>query len=162
MSITNGAKAFFVSANPDYQSILQILSFVTFAIFAFGGLEVLGGLVDQTEDAERNFPKAIIVSALVISVGYAIGIFACGVFTNWNDVLSSQDVNLSNVAYVLMNNFGVQIGNAMGLSEIVSLQIGIWVARFVGLSMLLALSGAFFTLTYSPLKTLISGAPKEI
>ena len=138
------------------------MSFVTFAIFAFGGLEVLGGLVDQTEDAERNFPKAIIVSALVISVGYAIGIFACGVFTNWNDVLSSQDVNLSNVAYILMNNFGVQIGNAMGLSEIVSLQIGIWVARFVGLSMLLALSGAFFTLTYSPLKTLISGAPKEI
>ena len=160
--ITNGVKAFFVSPNPDYQSIIQILSFVTFAIFAFGGLEVLGGLVDQTEDAERNFPKAIIVSALVISVGYAIGIFACGVFTNWNDVLSSQDVNLSNVAYILMNNFGVQLGNAMGLSETVSLQIGIWVARFVGLSMLLALTGAFFTLTYSPLKTLISGAPKEI
>ena len=61
-----------------------------------------------------------------------------------------------------MNNFGVQLGNAMGLSETLSLQIGIWVARFVGLSMLLALTGAFFTLTYSPLKTLISGAPKEI
>lgn len=155
-------KAFTVSPNPDYQTIIQILSFVTFAIFAFGGLEVLGGLVDKTENAEKTFPKAITISAIIISIGYAVGIFACGMFTNWENVLSSSDINLSNVAYILMNNLGVQLGTAMGLTEATSLIIGTWVARFVGLSMLLALTGAFFTLTYSPLKTLIAGAPKEI
>lgn len=155
-------KSFTQSPSPEYQSIIQIFSFITFAIFAFGGLEVLGGLVDQTKDAERTFPKAITISAMIISIGYAVGIFACGLFTNWNDILSDDNVTLGNVAYILMRNFGVQLGNAMGLSQSVSLQIGIWVARFVGLSMLLALSGAFFTLTYSPLKTLMSGAPKEI
>ena len=160
--INNMINSFTVSSNPDYKSIIQIFAFITVAIFAFGGLEVLGGLVDQTKDAERTFPKAIIIAATVISIGYAVGIFACGMFTNWSNVLSGDNVNLSNVAYILMNNLGVEIGYAMGLSEAVSIQIGLWVARFVGLSMLLALTGAFFTLTYSPLKTLISGAPKEV
>ncbi len=161
-SIDSIITAFTVSPNPDYKGILQILSFITFAIFAFGGLEVLGGLVDTTENAEKTFPKAISFSAIIISIGYAIGIFACGVVTNWNDILSGEEVNLSNVAYILMNNLGFQLGKSIGLSESTSLLIGIWIARFVGLSMVLAFTGAFFTLTYSPLKTLISGAPKEI
>ncbi|MGL5560990.1 MAG: glutamate/gamma-aminobutyrate family transporter YjeM, partial [Paraclostridium dentum] len=134
----------------------------TFAIFAFGGLEVLGGLVDQTENAEKTFPKGLTLAAIVISVGYAIGIFACGTFTNWSDILSSSDVNMANVAYVLMQNLGYQLGIAFGTSQSVALTMGAWVARFVGLSMFLALSGAFFTLTYSPLKTLIEGAPKQV
>ena len=160
--VTNVVKAFTNSPNPAYQTPVTVLSFLTFAIFAFGGLEVLGGLVDQTENAEKTFPKGLTLAAIVISVGYAIGIFACGTFTNWSDILSSSDVNMANVAYVLMQNLGYQLGIAFGTSQSVALTMGAWVARFVGLSMFLALSGAFFTLTYSPLKTLIEGAPKQV
>ncbi|WP_373599965.1 glutamate/gamma-aminobutyrate family transporter YjeM [Paraclostridium bifermentans] len=160
--VSDVVKAFTNSPNPAYQTPLTVLSFLTFAIFAFGGLEVLGGLVDQTENAEKTFPKGLTLAAIVISVGYAVGIFACGMFTNWGDILSSSDVNMANVAYVLMQNLGYQFGVAVGASEATSLVMGAWVARFVGLSMFLALSGAFFTLTYSPLKTLIEGAPKEV
>ncbi|GAA0100640.1 MAG: glutamate/gamma-aminobutyrate family transporter YjeM [Paraclostridium bifermentans] len=160
--VTNVVKAFTTSPNPAYQTPLTVLSFLTFAIFAFGGLEVLGGLVDQTENAEKTFPKGLTLAAIVISVGYTIGIFACGMFTNWSEVLSGQNVNMANVAYVLMQNLGYQLGMAFGASQSVALTMGAWVARFVGLSMFLALSGAFFTLTYSPLKTLIEGAPKQV
>ncbi|MGL5650298.1 MAG: glutamate/gamma-aminobutyrate family transporter YjeM [Paraclostridium sp.] len=160
--VTNVVKAFTTSPNPAYQTPLTVLSFLTFAIFAFGGLEVLGGLVDQTENAEKTFPKGLTLAAIVISVGYTIGIFACGMFTNWSEVLSGQNVNMANVAYVLMQNLGYQLGMAFGASQSVALTVGAWVARFVGLSMFLALSGAFFTLTYSPLKTLIEGAPKQV
>lgn len=160
--ITNVAKSFTASPNPAYQTPVTVLSFLTFAIFAFGGLEVLGGLVDQTENAEKTFPKGLTLAAIVISIGYAIGIFACGMFTNWTDILSAENVNMANVAYVLMQNLGYQLGIAFGASQAVALNVGAWVARFVGLSMFLALSGAFFTLTYSPLKTLIEGAPKEL
>lgn len=156
------ARDFTVSPNPAYQTPITTLSFLTFAIFAFGGLEVLGGLVDQTENAEVTFPKGLTISAIIIAVGYALGIFACGMFTNWSAILSSPNVNMANVSYVLMNNLGFELGRSLGMPEASAITLGLWTARFVGLSMFFALTGAFFTLTYSPLKTLIQGSPKEI
>lgn len=160
--IENIAYSFTVSPNPSYQSVTSIFSFLTYAIFAYGGLEVLGGLVDQTENAETTFPKGVTIAAIVIAIGYSIGIFACGLFTNWNDILSVEGVNMANVTYILMQNLGYELGIALGISSQSAFTIGLWIARFTGLSMFLALSGAFFTLTYSPLKTLIQGSPKEV
>jgi amino acid transporter len=60
-----------------------------------------------------------------------------------------------------MNNLGYTIGESIGLSNSVSMQLGNWIARFVGLSMFLALTGAFFTLSYSPIKQLIEGTPAK-
>lgn len=157
-----GMMSFVNSPNPDYHSVTAMLSFLVFAIFAFGGIEAVGGLVDQTENAERTFPKGVAIAAIVISVGYALGIFCVGVFTNWGTTLSGENVNMANVAYIVMNNFGYTLGTSMGLDAAVAVQIGNWVARFVGLSMFLALTGAFFTLSYSPLKQLIEGTPAKL
>lgn len=165
--ITNGghaaqpitSEAFAQSPNPKYGSPLAVLSFLVFAIFAYGGIEVVGGLVDQTENSEVTFPKGITVSAIIIAIGYSLGIFLCGIFINWNDVLASKNVHMGNVAYVVMNNLGYQLGQGFGLSQSTSMTIGAWVARFVGLSMFLAFTGAFFTLSYAPLKQLIEGTP---
>ena len=160
--ITDIAKDFTTSPNPGYQTPISILSFMTFAIFAYGGLEVLGGLVDQTENAETTFPKGVTIAAMVIAVGYAVGIFACGMFTNWESILSLENVHMGNVAYILMNNLGYEFGLAFGLAQETSITIGLWTARFVGLSMFFAFTGAFFTLAYSPLKTLIEGSPSKL
>lgn len=156
------ASSFFTSPNPAYTSPIAVLGFLVFAIFAYGGTEVAGGLVDQTENAEKTFPRGIMISAIVISVGYAIGIFCVGVFTNFSEFLTGSNITMGNVAYLIMNNLGFQLGQAFGLSNAISVSIGNWVARFVGISMLLALTGAFFTLTYSPLKQLIEGTPKKL
>ncbi|RIV21089.1 glutamate/gamma-aminobutyrate family transporter YjeM [Alicyclobacillaceae bacterium I2511] len=156
------AHAFFQSPNPSYQIPIGMLSFVVFAIFAYGGLEVVGGLVDQTEHAERTMPKAIIISAAIIAVAYSLGIFLVGIFTNWHAIMDSSKVNLANVAYVVMQNLGYQIGLGFGLGQSTSLIIGAWVARLMGLSMFLALIGAFATLGYAPLKQLIEGTPAEL
>ena len=156
------ATAFTQSPNASYTSTIAIVSFMTYAIFAFGGTEVLGGLVDQTEKAEKTFPKGLLIAAGVISLGYIIGIFMIGIFTNWDAVLSSDFVNIGNVTYVIMQNLGYEIGQALSLSQEISVQMGLWMSRFVGLSMFLALAGAFMTLSYSPLKQLIEGTPKKI
>lgn len=162
-----GASSFFTSPNPSYQTPISIMSFLVFAIFAFGGIEVVGGLVDQTDKPEKNFPKGLAISAIIIAVGYAIGLFCTGIFTNWDSILGANGkygdiVHMGNVGYLIMNNLGYQLGAAFGATEAVAIQMGNWVARFVGLSMLLALMGAFFTMTYAPLKQLISGAPKGL
>jgi len=62
----------------------------------------------------------------------------------------------------MMQNLGYVLGQAMGLSTAAATTMGLWFARYTGLGMFLAYSGAFFTLTYSPLKTLILGTPKEL
>jgi amino acid transporter len=159
--ITSG-QAFTSAPNPAYQSPLAMLSFLVFAIFAYGGIEVVGGLVDQTENAEQTFPKGVTIAAIIIAIGYSVGIFMCGIFINWANVLSSENVHMGNVAYVVMANLGYSLGQGFGMNEVASLAFGAWVARFVGLSMFLALSGAFFTLTYAPLKQIIEGTPKEL
>lgn len=156
------AKVFVESPNPAYQTPVSVLAFIVFAIFGYGGIEVIGGLVDQTENAEVTFPKGITIAAIVISVGYSIGLFLCGVVTNWDAALSSDKVHMGNITYALMNNLGYQLGQAFGIGESASIVLGQWVSRFVGLSMFLALTGAFFTLSYSPLKQLIEGTPKKL
>lgn len=155
----------FLSPNADYTTMIQVFGFLVFAIFAYGGLEAIGGLVDETEHAEVTFPKGVAISSIVISIGYAVGIFMMGAFTNWIFAFthfSDEEVTLGNVAYIAMNNLGYQLGQALQLNETVSLTIGTWISRYMGLSMFLALTGAFFTLIFSPLKQLIEGTPKEI
>ncbi|MHC6180870.1 glutamate/gamma-aminobutyrate family transporter YjeM [Clostridium sp. JNZ X4-2] len=154
--------SFTVSPNPKYNNGLSILSFIVFAIFAYGGIEVVAGLVDQTEKPEKNFAKGITISAIVITLGYSIGIFMCGIFTNWKQVLSNPDVHLANVAYVIMQNLGYQLGISLNLSQSAALSLGAWIARFVGLSMFLALTGSIITLIYGPLKQIIEGTPKGL
>ncbi|MGV8982425.1 glutamate/gamma-aminobutyrate family transporter YjeM [Clostridium sp.] len=154
--------SFLKSPNPNYQSTLSIFAFLVFALFAYGGIEVAGGLVDETENAETTFPKGIIFASIVIAVGYSIGIFTVGIFTNWGKILSPKGVHMGNVGYVTMNNLGYQLARVFGGSEVFSVSMGDWMARYVGVSMVLALTGAFFVLAYSPLKQIIEGTPKEL
>lgn len=153
---------FISSPNPDYQSGLAMLSFLVFAIFAYGGIEAVGGLVDKTDKPEKNFAKGIILAAIVISIGYALAIFLWGVSTNWQQTLSNKTVNLGNITYVLMKNLGMTLGQAMQLTPENAVTMGTWFARVTGLSMFLAYIGAFFTLIYSPLKAIIQGTPKAL
>ena len=154
--------AFVSSPNKNYTSIIGMASFMVFALFSYGGLEVVSGLVDEAENPIKNFPKAIKLSAIIISVGYCIAILFVGFFTNWNSILTVGNVNMANVAYIVLNNLGTQIGNVLGFSQGNAVILGNFFARFIGLSMLLALTGAFFTVIYSPIKQLIEGTPKEI
>ena len=155
------------SPNPGYQSGIKILSFAVFAIFAYGGLEVVAGVVDKTENPEKTFPRAILISAIIIAIGYAILIFIMGAFTNWEFAFEkflpkNQEITMGNVAYVALNNMGYQLGLAFNATDATAVVIGQWFARYIGLSMFLALGGAYFTIIFSPLKQLIEGTPKEI
>lgn len=156
------ANSFTASPNPAYGTPMMVASFMVFSIFAFGGIEAVGGLVDKTQNAEKTFPKGVTIAAIIIAVGYALGIFLFGIFTNWSAILSDPSVHMGNVAYVMMQNLGYQVGIALNLSEPLAINVGLWMSRYMGISMVLALVGAFFALCYSPLKQLIEGTPDEM
>ena len=156
------AASFVQSPNPEYGGTLAVLAFVVYALFAYGGTEAVGGLVDETENPEKNFGKGLTIAAVIVAIGYSVGIFCVGIFTRWSDVLSADTVNKANASYIIMNNLGYQLGAAFGASANVCVQIGNWTARIMGISILLTLVGAVFTLIYSPLKQLIEGSPKGL
>ena len=141
--------SFVDSPNPEYAGSIAMLAFLVYALFAYGGTEAVGGLVDETENPEKNFGKGLTIAAIIVAVGYSIGIFCVGIFTNWSDTLSAATVHKGNASYVIMNNLGYQIGAVFGASQGVCVQMGNWAARIMGISILLSLSGAVFTLSYS-------------
>ncbi|SUP58909.1 Inner membrane transporter yjeM [Weissella viridescens] len=47
------AKSFIVPENPAFQSPMQLISFALYAVFAYAGMEQLGGMMEDIDDAER-------------------------------------------------------------------------------------------------------------
>ena len=153
---------FATSVNPQFQSPIAMISFMIYAIFAYGGLESMGGVTDSLDKPEKTFPRAIIISTIVIGIGYALNIFLWGITTNWNHVINHPDVNLGNITYVLMQNLGLELGKAFHLSTQTALTMGTIFSRLSAIGMLCAYLGSFFVLIYSPLKSFIMGSPKEL
>ena len=158
-----GMESLTVPLNVAYQgSPIMILSFIVYALFAYGGIEAVGGLVDKTENPKKNFPKGIVMAAIVIVIGYAFLIMLVGSFTNYNQILGADNITLGNVSYVIMSNFAAAFGRAFGATEATQIALAHGFARVYALIMLLALMGAMFTLVYSPLKQIIDGTPAEL
>ena len=153
---------FATSVNPQFQSPIAMISFMIYAIFAYGGLESMGGVTDSLDKPEKTFPRAIMISTVVIGIGYALNIFLWGITTNWNHVINHPDVNLGNITYVLMQNLGLELGKAFHLSTHTALTMGTVFSRLSAIGMLCAYLGSFFVLIYSPLKSFIMGSPKEL
>jgi len=158
-----GLSSFMQTPNPRYSGdMFASLAFIVYAIFAYGGIETVGGLVDQTENPEKTFPKGILISGALISIGYTLGILFVGVFTNWSEVMGGNGVNLGNAGFIVIANLGYSLGTSFGLGQAEAAAMGQWAARYAGLSMTLAFSGAFFTLMYSPLRQLMRGTPTKL
>lgn len=153
---------FATSPSAQFQSPIALISFVIYAIFAYGGLESIGGVTDSLDKPEKTFPKGIMIGGVVIAVGYSLAIFLWGVSANWNTVILAQKANLGNITYVMMQNLGLELGKAMGMSPAAAAIMGTTFSRFAGVGMLFAYVGSFFVLSYSPLKSFIMGSPKEL
>ena len=144
------------------------VAFLVYAIFAYGGVEAVGGLVDETEEPEKNFPKGVVTSAIIIAVGYSLMILMVGMFMNYQtggafmkDV-TAGNVSLGTIGYYTIAALGKALGAAFGMSASGASALGNIFARFMGLAMTLSLAGAFFTLCYSPVKQILAGTPEKL
>lgn len=153
------------SPNQTFGSMIASLGFLVYAIFAFGGMEASGGLVDEVKN-EKSYIKGMFFAGAIISIGYALGVFFVGTFTNWQTVMNAVDgngeplVNNATVTYVVTGQLGYTLGKIFGLNNPDVLRN--LFARFAGLGMFCTYIGAFFSLLYAPLKQMIEGTPKKL
>ncbi|KRN95162.1 glutamate/gamma-aminobutyrate family transporter YjeM [Pediococcus stilesii] len=153
---------FATSPSAQFQSPIALISFIVYAIFAYGGLESIGGVTDSLDKPEKTFPKGVMIGGVVIAIGYSLAIFLWGVSANWHTVILEQKANLGNITYVMMENLGLELGKSMGMNATNAAFLGTLFSRFAGVGMLFAYVGSFFVLSYSPLKSFILGSPKEL
>lgn len=150
------------SPNPAFQSPIAVVSFIVYALFAYGGLETSAGVIDSVDKPEKTFPKGLIISMILMTALYVLNILMCGVAVNWNHSLSGKNVDLANVEYVLINNLGVVTGHALGLSSSAALGLGAAFSRFAGIADVLAGISAAFLMVYSPVKSFIEGCDPKL
>ncbi|KRL98854.1 glutamate/gamma-aminobutyrate family transporter YjeM [Liquorilactobacillus satsumensis] len=154
-------KSLLVSPRKSYQSVSQTVSFVIFAVYAFAGIEALGGVSDRMKNAKRNFAFAMALGAILITVIYALFIFMWGASANWTKTFTASSVNLGNTTYVLMSNLGRTMALSLGLKSAAP-AFSFWCARFAALMMLLSYCGSFFVIAFMPIKSFILGTPKKL
>ena len=157
-----GIKSFTTSPNRNFQSPIAIISFLVYAIFAYGGLETTSGVIDSVDKPEKTYPKALITVMILMTLFYLILITMCGISTNWHSVLGKSSVDLANCEYVLINNLGIEVGKAFGLSGTAALGIGKLFSHITALSDVLTGLGAAFVMIYSPVKSFVLGSDSRL
>ncbi|GFZ26955.1 glutamate/gamma-aminobutyrate family transporter YjeM [Lactobacillus corticis] len=150
------------SPNHNFQSPISILSFIVYALFAFGGLETMAGVIDHVHKPEKTFPRALITAMIIMTVLYVFAIFACGISADWNKVLGKNNVDLANVEFTLVNNMGIVVGQHLGLSASACATLGRVFSRITALSDVFGGLGAAFVMVYSPIKSFIEGCDPRI
>lgn len=155
-------KSLLVSPRSSYQSTSQIISFLIFAVYAYAGIEALGGVSDKMKNAKRNFPLAMALATILITAIYGSFIFLWGASANWQKVFQGTNVNLGNTTYVLMSNLGYSLAKAFGASAATAKIVSLSFSRFGSFTMLLSYFGSFFVIVYMPIKSFILGTPKRL
>lgn len=153
---------FVVSPRKGYRTTSQVISFLIYAIYAYAGIEALGGVSDKMKNAKKNFPIAMLIGTISITVIYALFIFLWGASANWNTVFRGTNVNLGNTTYVLMSNLGYQLSLHLGASQHVAKIVMVIFSRFGSFTMFLSYFGSFFVIVYMPIKSFILGTPKSL
>ncbi|EOH93356.1 hypothetical protein UAW_02604 [Enterococcus haemoperoxidus ATCC BAA-382] len=137
------------------------LSFLIFAITAFGGLDTIASLVDKTGKQKKQFPKLLIYSSFLVVICYFLGILLWSGGTNLNNLKANNTVHLGNLMYELMEHLGYACGHALSLSSTHSQILAQLFTRFTALTLLLSYISLLSTIFYLPIRTLVEGTPKH-
>jgi amino acid transporter len=148
-------------AAASQQGFLGQLSFLIFAITAFGGLDTIASLVDKTGKQKKKFPKLLIISSILVVGCYFVGILLWSGGMNLAHIKANSSIHLGNLMYDLMENLGYEIGHSLALSETNCLLIAQLSTRFTALTLALSYISLLSTIFYLPLRTLVEGTPKH-
>lgn len=158
----HSARAFIHSPNPAFQDPIAVISFVVYAIFAYGGMETVSGVSDSMKDPEKSFPRGLLIGAAFTICSYVLMIFMAGFTVNYQHDIARTGVNIGNITYVIFHRLGQALGQALGLQAGAADLLGSIFVRFIALATLMGIIGAFFVMLYAPIKSFILGSDERL
>lgn len=87
----HGISSFIVSPNKSFQTPITIISFVVYAVFAYGGMETVGGVINNMKKPEKEFPRGLIIGSLFTI--YVLMIFMTGFSVNYQQDILHGNAN---------------------------------------------------------------------
>lgn len=141
------------------RTLIEQLSFMIFAITAFGGLDTVASLVDKTGKQKNKFPKLLISSSILVIICYFLGILLWSGGTNLSHLKANSSIHLGNLMYELMANLGEAIAHSLSLSTNYSQLLVQFFIRFTALTLTLSYIGLLSTTFYIPIRSLVQGTP---
>lgn len=163
-AILPNLSASFTSGNHDpvsKQSLMEQLSFLIFAITAFGGLDTIASLVDKTGAQKKRFPRLLISSSILVVLCYFLGILLWSGGNNLAHLKANNTIHLGNLMYELMENLGYSIGKTLSLNHVYRQLLAQLFTRFTALTLLFSYISLLSTISYLPIRTLVEGTPNH-
>lgn len=153
------ADSFFAGTS---NSFISQLPFFIFSITAFGGLDTVASLADRTKNSQTRFPKAVIISAGVITVLYFGGIILWSGANDLAVLRQTDQMHLGNLMYGLMGATAQNLSHTFQLSSESSQLLYQFFIRYTAFTLFTAYLSLLSSITFGPLKSLLQGTPKEI
>ncbi|WP_123054253.1 amino acid permease [Clostridium sp. JN-1] len=117
---------------------------ISSVMFALAGAETTANFVTEIDNPKKNFPKSIIIAAVMVAGLYVLGSIAITLILPTDKITASQ-------------------GILVALSKVASdLGIGTWFIRLVALGISLSIFGAIILYIASPIKMLFGSVNKGI
>ncbi|MGX7328699.1 amino acid permease [Enterococcus bulliens] len=138
----------------QFQTPIENLSFLLFGITAFGGLDTVSSLVNNTGELKRNFGKYLLVSGIVILSLYILGIVFWGAGINVQEFIHGP-YHLGNLMYGLMGQLSLNIANLLGLSTSAAALLSIVFMRLTALTLFTAYISLLSILFFVPIRSLL-------
>lgn len=122
------------------------LTTISMLVFAVGGIEKLSPYVKETKDAGRNFPKAMIVVAVMVIISAILGSLTMGAMFDSNNI--PEDLKLNGQYYAFQ-----MLGDWWGVND--------FFARIYAFANAAAQFTTLFIAIDAPLKILLLESDKE-
>lgn len=85
-----------------------VWSTLAWLLFAIAGTETIGAYASEVKNPEKNIPKGIVLSAIIISLGYALGTLALAFVATPADLPSASLDQLTSLMYAnLFQAYGI-------------------------------------------------------
>lgn len=147
----------FFTSRGSYQTPMENLSFFIFGITAFGGLDTVASMVNNTGKQRKKFGRLIMISAVSIIVMYMVGMFMWGASINLDQFAHSEQFHLGNIMYGLMGQLSLNVCHLLHVDpEMTKLVYQIFI-RLTALTLYTAYLGLLSVNSFTPLRSLIEG-----
>lgn len=145
------------SSQGKFQTPTENLSFFIFGITAFGGLDTVACLVNNTGELKKKFSKLVVACGGAIITLYIAGIVLWGASIDLSRFVDGDQFHLGNLMYGLMGQLALNVAEVGGFSQGMTILLLQVFLRLTALTLFTAYLSLLSIISFGPLQAITQG-----